>query len=1068
MRKLILLLCLLVSVVAEGRKIPESEAAAIASKFLNSAPTKQQSPKKVVRRVQGRNSIQEDFAPYYVYNADADNGFVIVSGDDRATRILGYSNTGVFDFNNLPPQLSDLLDQYAKQINAIPADAPTHSSWRVPTQSSSSDGGVLLETAEWNQFGPYNASCPEIDGIKPPTGCTNTAQAILMKYHEWPLQGKGSVNYSWNGKYLSANLSESTYDWGKMKNQYKDNGQSLSEEEINAVATLFRDISYANHTDFNFAGSGAGYNISALVNNFLYAPKYCYLSRRGMTIDKLFSAIKSELDNGRPCLVVSATTPAGAIAHAYVCDGYDANRYLHFNFGWGGSENGFYSLEPVNYFPSYDIEFYGGIEPNRGNISEDDCLVLSAFSWDDFTFDGKDIQCNLYFRSGFFNRVITTGIAFGNIMDNSKIITEISSCDWTEGGSVQLIDVDMLKENTLLEDGDYIIFPVVKIEGTDWREFDFNEYYQNQISLTVKNGAWNFRNIPNIGSLDDGKVEIDNIYYILDHDTHNATVTNRNSATKCYSGNVMIPQTVEFDGEHYTVNRIGYNAMNGCVIDSLILPETIEVIESGGLLGAIHWINLSELTSLKVIEGWGITSDMPDISLPENLESVENQSVGFSNVDFLNLPASLKSIGHMAFLNCTKLENIQFNCSDQEAIKSIGGYEMLDYIPLRNMYVPKGTKTFYESHLDFGKYHIREGQYQNLPGIDRSVSIDGINYIFIPETKTAKVTYPSYPSGQSKHFTNIKIPSSLWFENEQYSVTEVDAIGFCELTADTLCLPKTIEKIGWRGLDNVQAKKINFEELPHLIVIDSWGCNNAVQSSNRLILPSNLQTIGEMSFGCCSFPRVVLPRSLKNIGPRAFAYNWELETILASWTTAEEIQEICSPDVFDECSNLKGIIVPAGCKELYKIVEPWCSYSIFDKLVESLTIDPESWSGNEGDAFQIMADVLPENATDKTIIWTSSDESVATVDAEGMVTVLKVGSCVITASTVDGSDITAECIITCATAIENLFADNMKVDVYTTGGVLLKRNYGKKELKTLTPGVYILRNDSGSKTVVIY
>ncbi|MDE7346634.1 MAG: leucine-rich repeat protein [Muribaculaceae bacterium] len=139
-------------------------------------------------------------------------------------------------------------------------------------------------------------------------------------------------------------------------------------------------------------------------------------------------------------------------------------------------------------------------------------------------------------------------------------------------------------------------------------------------------------------------------------------------------------------------------------------------------------------------------------------------------------------------------------------------------------------------------------------------------------------------------------------------------------------------------------------------------------------------------------------------------------------------------------------------------------------LVESLIIDPTTWSGVEGSEFTIKATVLPENAENKALTFESSDSSVATVDAEGNVKVLKEGTCVITVSTVDGSNIKAECVITGLSGVEAIFADpNASVDVYDMNGILLKKGCSREELKQLKPAVYILRSaETVVKAVVKY
>ncbi|MDE5871121.1 MAG: Ig-like domain-containing protein [Muribaculaceae bacterium] len=137
-------------------------------------------------------------------------------------------------------------------------------------------------------------------------------------------------------------------------------------------------------------------------------------------------------------------------------------------------------------------------------------------------------------------------------------------------------------------------------------------------------------------------------------------------------------------------------------------------------------------------------------------------------------------------------------------------------------------------------------------------------------------------------------------------------------------------------------------------------------------------------------------------------------------------------------------------------------------LAESLTIDPTEWKCEDGKEFTIVATVLPENTTDKTVAYESSDLSIAVVDAEGHVEILKDGICIITVSTVDGSDLKAECVITKTSGIDTMFADpKAEVDVFDMNGVLLKRSCTSEQLKQLRPAVYILRNGDAVGKIVI-
>ncbi len=151
---------------------------------------------------------------------------------------------------------------------------------------------------------------------------------------------------------------------------------------------------------------------------------------------------------------------------------------------------------------------------------------------------------------------------------------------------------------------------------------------------------------------------------------------------------------------------------------------------------------------------------------------------------------------------------------------------------------------------------------------------------------------------------------------------------------------------------------------------------------------------------------------------------------------------------------LGNATITAQCGE----VSASCEVTVLPILVEEITLSFETWSGVVGDCVQLTGTVFPENATDKSLDWTSSNDLVATVDNTGLVTIRGEGTCVITASANDGSGVTAQCVITGQSGIEEILSDSdAKVDIYNLSGILLKRGCDKDYLRQLTPGAYIVR-----------
>ena len=297
-------------------------------------------------------SISRGDAAFYVFNTP--NGFVIVSADDCATPILGYSDEGQFELENIPVQLVDYLDGFIEQIqygieNHLEADEATAHQWElvrtvghiIEQRATAAVAPLLTDT--WSQDCYYNNMCPE-DPDGPCghvyTGCVATSFAQVMHYWEYPINGAGSITYTPSSyPQQTANLGTTTYDWANMPDRLS---ASSSSEQIDAVATLMWHCGVAVEMDYGPYGSGAGSSAiaTALVNYFGYSDELSMVFRRNYSDADWLTLMKNCLNMGRPILYGGG--------HAFVCDGYNNNNLLHFNWGWGGSYNGYFSISALN------------------------------------------------------------------------------------------------------------------------------------------------------------------------------------------------------------------------------------------------------------------------------------------------------------------------------------------------------------------------------------------------------------------------------------------------------------------------------------------------------------------------------------------------------------------------------------------------------------------------------------------------------------------------------------------------------------------------------------------------
>ena len=285
---------------------------------------------------------------YYVFNGNRGTGFVIVCADDRAVKpVLAYSDNGSFDYDLLPPNAREWMDEYTREIRMLGEDNDKQSSLKPETVTGFFDYGTAvapLLTTAWGQGDPYNQLCPLVGNEYTLTGCGATALAQIMYYHQWPAKGRGSITYTWKStkKRLSRPFRSSTYEWSEMTPTY-DEGSTTAAQQ--AVAQLMRDCGYAQKMDYGLAYSSSYPKDipNALTNFFNYDKKTVRLVERDTYDGNWEDLLRSELDNRRPVFYVGY----GTGGHAFVCDGCDQAGYFHFNFGWNGEANAYFAITAI-------------------------------------------------------------------------------------------------------------------------------------------------------------------------------------------------------------------------------------------------------------------------------------------------------------------------------------------------------------------------------------------------------------------------------------------------------------------------------------------------------------------------------------------------------------------------------------------------------------------------------------------------------------------------------------------------------------------------------------------------
>lgn len=314
---------------------------------------------------------------YYVFNAHEGPGYIIISADDCATPVLGYSLDGHYSAGTVPPAMSWMLHGLENEIKAAPAlqkPVPMAERRKMARRAAQSNERIILETPQWRQEAPFNRYIPG----NALTGCVGTAMAMIMRYHQFPEHGTGSYNG------ISFDVA---YDWNNMR---MDNYRSgYTEAEADAVSTLIYHAAASIGTQFGYSGSSA-YEVkvpAALVNYFGYDPGVSYKKRSETPTQAEFDRlVENEIRGRRPVLYCGQDVTAG---HAFVVDGYDPiNGMIHVNWGWGGADGnnngGWYASTALNPTVSQSHSFNNlttiiyNIKPGDGSNSAWSPLHITA------------------------------------------------------------------------------------------------------------------------------------------------------------------------------------------------------------------------------------------------------------------------------------------------------------------------------------------------------------------------------------------------------------------------------------------------------------------------------------------------------------------------------------------------------------------------------------------------------------------------------------------------------------------------------------------------------------------
>ena len=290
-----------------------------------------------------------------------------------------------------------------------------------------------------------------------------------------------------------------------------------------------------------------------------------------------------------------------------------------------------------------------------------------------------------------------------------------------------------------------------------------------------------------------------------------------------------------------------------------------------------------------------------------------------------------------------------------------------------------------------------------------TVTIGGIVYEVIPtgdgEEKQVKVTDGSGAAGE------VKLPSAVQIDGENYTVVEVGEGAFKDNAEITrLVIPATVGSIGDEA----------FAGCTKLVDVVAQDGEDVLAFGRDVFSGAPIEQLyrgrtntGNPFAGMSTLESLTIGEKVGAISDGEFAGCGNIVTVNVYNPVPPTITDACfEQTVYDNAT----LTVPDGSIDDYNAAPGWRNFATTNSTSEirvtAITIRRQEIGVMVGDAEKLIAYITPDNATNKAVAWKSDNESVATVDAEGNVKGIAVGKATITATTTDGSNRSARCVVT--------------------------------------------------------
>ena len=502
-----------------------------------------------------------------------------------------------------------------------------------------------------------------------------------------------------------------------------------------------------------------------------------------------------------------------------------------------------------------------------------------------------------------------------------------------------------------------------------------------------------------------GKVAvIGGIKYLLYAKHKTAKVLKNN-----YEGNIVIPQIVSYKGNEFQITSLEDSCFKNCSnLTSITLPEGITSLGYECFRGCS---SLTSITVQQVITSlragcFSRCSSLTSITLPEGITSLRNHCFhGCSSLTSITLPKGITSLENACFYDCTSLTSLTL----PEGITSLGDGCFSGCSSLTNISFPSSLKKLYDNIFKYATQNKRIIINATTPPDIRSYGdyafIDSNCTLYVPKNylATYKNTSPWSCAGafyEGKPIESIKLPSDISFEKTEkkkatFSVLPIDANQEClKWSCDNSSIASIDEKTR-----EITALKVGDATIT-ATVDDGSGISastivhvtplkvHAMQFAEPKITVSGIKT-----------EKLTLTLNSPEVDNKAIKWTSSDNSIV----TVEENTEASYPLEAIVSTHKVGTAIITAEAQDGSGISATCEVEASQLQVSDIELI--TMSAIKTIPTLLEANVLPVEANNKKLTWTSLTPNIATITEDGTITGLKMGTAQVKATTMDGSNI---------------------------------------------------------------